>query len=141
MTVENKSLSEETRFRKEAESAMAEMAACRDIHSFCPLFRKYLLSRFMLDDSIAEDNLYQLGIHSIKKNQPKAYTGPADDVLNTYDCTREELAIRKKTLLIISMEKQLGIRLEDDAASDAETILQLANAFWAAMQNRTGGRE
>lgn len=110
-----------------------QAVANRDRTLLGRLCREYLLIRLRLDGCTHGENLYQLCVLSIKKNHPVASTSTSDDALDTYDCSREELAIRKKTLLIISMEKLLDIRLDDDLASDMETVTQLSDAIYFAL--------
>ena len=48
--------------------------------------------------------------------------------IKKYDCHQTSLAVQKKVLLLMFIERELGIAMEDDEASDIENLDELADA-------------
>ena len=91
-----------------------------------PLLRKAVNLKLMIQEDTQTD-IRKLVIMSIKRqgNLP-------DEVIQReikkYDCHQTSLAVQKKVLLLMFIERELGIAMEDDEASDIENLDELADA-------------
>lgn len=117
-------------YTQEGERYFQAICASSSFPDFREAFYQYLLCRFMIREDSKENNLLKLALRSNDENVPKAHRGSNSDILHTYDCLHTDLVVRKKTLFIMHMEKKLGVRLDDDMASDVETVDELAKALW-----------
>jgi hypothetical protein len=87
--------------------------------------RGYLLAKLMLAETTEEPDLYRLAVLSIKKNNSEGNltdNAVLDERLQKYDCHRTNSAVNKRVLLIMRVERQLGIRLDNDEAAAMSTI-------------------
>lgn len=96
-----------------------------------PFLKKAVCFKLMIPET-EEGRIQNLVIMSIKYQDMRA--GGLPDVvirhqIKKYDCHQTSLAARKKALLFLFMERELGIRLEDEEAVGIETMDQLAEAF------------
>ncbi|MGI5173962.1 hypothetical protein H0R92_10250 [Treponema sp. OMZ 840] len=100
-----------------------------DIAIFKSYLKEYLLTRFMLNSNIEEENIYNLAVMSIKANlsdKSAESLANADLRIDKYDCHHTNSAVRKKVLFIMNLEKKLNIHLPDDAAVEINNIEDLA---------------
>lgn len=96
--------------------------------SLLPLLRQAVSRKLMIPEQ-AEDNIHNLAIISIKTQDIRAGSLP-DEVIRTqikkYDCHQTSLVTQKKVLLLMFIERELGIYMEDDDALSIETLNDLA---------------
>lgn len=96
-----------------------------------PILKKAVNRKLMLQEE-EEEQIRNLIILSIKQKDKKA-GNLSDEVIKKqikkYDCHQISLAAQKKTLLLMFIERELGITLDDDEAVGIETMEQLAEAF------------
>ncbi|MBQ9083693.1 MAG: hypothetical protein IJY28_09380 [Clostridia bacterium] len=96
----------------------------------------YILERFMLDSSVTETNLLLLAKESLRR-QHAAAPLTEDQLVNAFsksDCRGTNSIIKKKVLLMMHLEKKLGVHIDDRQSADIETTGQLAAALFALLQ-------
>lgn len=93
-----------------------------------PLLRQAVCSKLMIEEQ-EESNLRNLVVISIKTQDLRMGNLPDKVIHNQikkYDCHQTSLVAQKKVLLLMYIEKELGIRMNDDDASSIETLEDLA---------------
>lgn len=99
-----------------------------DKKTLLPLVRQAVFYKLMIEEQ-AENNLRNLVIISIKTQDMKA-GGLSDEMIRKqiqkYDCHQTSLVARKKVLLLMYLERELGIRMSDEDAVFAETLEDLS---------------
>ena len=96
--------------------------------SFESGLKAYVLQRLMLSPQEEETDLYRLCVLNLKRLA-------GETIVNSpqrYDCHQTNVAVKKKVLLIMHLEKLLHVHLNDDLTSRIETLPQLADALKAA---------
>ncbi len=93
----------------------------KDPHS---LLKGAILQRLRLP-SLEEDNLMNLVILSVKIQTLGVSEKSLLSSVDKYDCHQTGLVAKKKALLILGIEKDLGVRLDDDNAVGAKTVKEL----------------
>lgn len=97
--------------------------------------RSYILLRFALEDDTPEDSLSALAHMSLKRLDELRKNGvDINDV--SPGCNGVSTESAKKALLLVSLQKALGIRLDAMQAAYIETIPQLAGAVSAALSEK-----
>ena len=93
-----------------------------------PLLRNAVNLKLM----IQEDTQTDIRKLVIIKRQDLRKGNLPDEVIQReikkYDCHQTSLAVQKKVLLLMFIERELGIAMEDDEASDIENLDELADA-------------
>ena len=83
---------------------------------------------------IEEDNLMNLVILSVKL---QTLGIPEHLLLNSvekYDCHQTGLVAKKKALLLLGIERDLGVHLDDDRAVEAGTVRDLCSLLVCALE-------
>lgn len=86
---------------------------------------------------VEEPSIRNLVILSIKLQEGMTNKAASNIILHQvvkYDCHQTSLVAKKKTLLIMFIEKNLGITLNDDEAVKADTTLHLAELLTNAIE-------
>ena len=99
------------------------------------LLRKAILHKLMIESE--EDKLRDLVVISIKSADLKN-KGVSEDMIRKqitkYDCHQTSLVVQKKALMLIFIEKELGIKLSDEEAVDIQTIKELAACVYEKLK-------
>lgn len=131
---------------KEAAAILAELRLMPkgrlDKMTAFPILKKAVNRKLMLQED-EEEQIRNLIILSIKQQDKKA-GNLSDEVIKKqikkYDCHQTSLVAQKKTLLLMFIERELGITLDDDEAVGIETMEQLAEVFTKhMMEGETSG--
>jgi hypothetical protein len=96
----------------------------------------YILERFMLEPDTTETNLLLLAKESLRK-QHAAAPLTEEQLLHSFsrsDCRGTNSIIKKKVLLMMNLEKKLGVHIDDRKSADIETTVQLADALFALLR-------
>ena len=86
--------------------------------------------KLMIQEDTQTD-IRKLVIISIKRQDLRKGNLPDEVIqreIKKYDCHQTSLAVQKKVLLLMFIERELGIAMEDDEASDIENLDELADA-------------
>ncbi|WP_138310807.1 MULTISPECIES: hypothetical protein [unclassified Clostridium] len=95
-----------------------------------PLLRNAVNLKLMIQEDTQTD-IRKLVIMSIKRQDLQKGNLPDDVIqreIKKYDCHQTSLAAQKKVLLLMFIEKELGIVMGDDEATDIESLDELAEA-------------
>jgi len=103
-----------------------------DSLSFKNSLKAYILQRLMLSPQEEETDLYRLCVLNLKRLAGETIVNSPQK----YDCHQTNIAVKKKVLLIMHLEKLLHVHLNDDLASQIETLSQLADALKAAHEDQ-----
>ncbi len=99
----------------------------------------YILARLVLPDTEREKNLYQLAVKSIRALAPKGAEEQAVlDRIAKPDCHNTSSAVQKKVLLIMGIEKRLGVTLPEGEELPGTTE-ELAHSLYRCLGERRGG--
>ena len=101
----------------------------------CGILKSCVLSRLHLP-AVDSDDLMQLTIMSIKLQTREVTQSELLTSIRKYDCHQTGLVAMKKALLLLSIENDLGVRLDDDAAADAKTVGQLCDLLLGALKGK-----
>ena len=97
---------------------------------FYQLIRKYILIKFFLSDEVCtEDNIIELSELSIQRVL-KISKGDLKAADISVHCAGTSSVIDKKVLLLLAIQKELGIKFNPDETSNAETIRQLSDLIY-----------
>lgn len=92
-----------------------------------PLMKKAVCCKLMIPEDETDD-LRKLSVLSIKYQDQGSAALP-DSVIRSkiekYDCHQTNLVTQKKTLLIMFIEKQLGVHFNDEDAVEIHTVSDL----------------
>lgn len=92
-----------------------------DRHAF---LKAEILRRLRLPE-LEEDNLMNLVILSVKIQTLGVSEQRLIESVDKYDCHQIGLVAKKKALLLLGIEKDLGVCLDDDDAVEANTVKDL----------------
>lgn len=100
--------------------------------------RRVILLRLMVEEEDADtDNLRNLCVLSIRR-QTQGNEGMSDHAIGKqiekYDCHQTNLVAQKKVLLMLFIERSLGIHLDDDESADIATVRDLAEKYCCALK-------
>ena len=106
---------------------------------FYKALRRAICFRLMVDEDDADtDDLRNLCVLSIKR-QMRGGSGISDSEIGKqiekYDCHQTNLVTQKKVLLMLYIEKSLGIRLDDDESAGIRTVWELAGKCGEALKS------
>ncbi len=98
------------------------------MEALIPFLRRAVCAKLMIEEQ-EENNLRNLVVISIKTQDQRAGK-LSDDVIRSqikkYDCHQTSLVVQKKVLLLMYIEKELGIHMNDEDAASIETLEDLA---------------
>lgn len=100
----------------------------RSARTLLPLLRWAVACKLMVGEQ-EESNIRNLVIISIKLQDQRAGNLPDEVIrrqIKKYDCHQTSLVVQKKVLLLMYLERELGIHMSDDDASSVETLEDLA---------------
>lgn len=100
----------------------------RSARTLLPLLRRAVACKLMVGEQ-EESNIRNLVIISIKLQDQRAGNLPDEVIrrqIKKYDCHQTSLVAQKKVLLLMYLERELGIHMSDDDASSIETLEDLA---------------
>ena len=97
------------------------------------LLKAEILRRLRLPD-LDEDDLMNLVILSVKLQTSGISEKKLLDSVDKYDCHQIGLVAKKKALLLLGIEKDLGVCLNDDEAVEAKTVRDLCSLLLAAVR-------
>lgn len=96
----------------------------------------YILERFMLEADTTETNLLLLAKESLRR-QHAATPLTEEQLLHSFsrsDCRGTNSIIKKKVLLMMNLEKKLGVHIDDRKSADIETTVQLADVLFSLLR-------
>lgn len=112
-------------------SALRESALSQG--EFVALVREYILTRLALPPFAAQDGLYELCVLSLKLMAQSLGQNVTEDTLKRmekYDCHQLDVAVKRKVMLMMHLERELGIPMDNDTVEACETVSAYALALW-----------
>ena len=95
-----------------------------------------LCRRFGIEER-TETDFYRLAVISIK-SRDLASAGLSGEVLekriHQYDCHQTSLVAKMKILFTLSVERSLGLSLDDDAVTNAHSLTAFSQLIYAALK-------
>lgn len=103
--------------------------AFQDFEAFYACIRAYTLAKYLLPEDDTEDSIDALAAKSVslQMNIPEEILSRSD---RPSGCTKATAVADKKILLILSVCKVRGIRLQPKEAPSIQTVRQLAQRLW-----------
>lgn len=119
------------KYRTTAEEILKELKEQPKLtyEQFEGLLRAYTMARFLLPADTDEDEIDKLAAVSIAR----IYQIPAEKLIQTdkpSGCTYATSVSDKKVLLILSLQKALGVKLDGSQTVKIKTLTQLTNCLW-----------
>ena len=108
------------------------MSLCKETGKdrfFCALY-EYMVKRLGLPENTREKNIYLLVLYGVRIKMPNEDLKTLESRLATVDCHQTSYIVSKKTLLMLEIERALGVTLPADEASEIESVDQYADALW-----------
>ena len=96
---------------------------------FETFLRAYTMARFLLPEDTAGDEIDRLAAASIAR----IYQIPAEKLIQTdkpSGCTYATSVSDKKVLLILSVQKAVGVKLDSSETVKIKTLTQLTKCLW-----------
>ncbi|MGI5899929.1 MAG: hypothetical protein ACOX8S_08425 [Christensenellales bacterium] len=120
--------------RLEAQEYADRMLKAHQYADFYEALRGWILVRLQLECDEAEEDLLSLCAFSIKRIA--AGNAGIHELVDKYDCHQTSVMVRKKVLLIMALEKLMGIRFDDDTAHELDTVTLLAQAAFVEYRGK-----
>lgn len=117
-----------------AANAARGMRESQDAHELHRHLKAYVNAKFLLDD-VEEDSIDELVAMSIARAL-KLDKKLLAEVDNAAECTGSTSAMRKKVLLIMSLQKSIGFELDPSETASVETLEELADMIFRHMKER-----
>ena len=119
------------KYRTRAEEVLQLLKKQQELtyEEFEKLLRDYTMARFLLPEDTGEDMIDRLAAVSIAR----IYQIPAEKLMQTdkpSGCTYATSVSDKKVLLILSLQKALGVKLDGAQTVKIKTLTQLAKCLW-----------
>lgn len=108
------------------------LLSAQDAQSFAQALRVYILIRLKLPEKIREASLYGLVVYSVKLRVPGIDAKRLEERLATTDCHQTSYVVSKKNLLMMEIEKMIGVHLTPETLDHIETTDDYAAALWEA---------
>lgn len=110
--------------------ALALVQEANDASAFAEALKQYLLLRLRLPSDVCEDRITRLVVFSVKMQMPGVTF--VEEKLAGSDCHQTSYVTKKKCLLMMETERNLGAVLSDEALNRVETVSDYAEALWHA---------
>lgn len=119
----------------ERETIKSKMKSAKDSDSFFASLYEYMTLRLELPRDTKETNIYYLVLYSVRLKMPGEDVKTLENRLATVDCHQTSYIVSKKTLLMMEIERALGVMISADDAAGAESVRQYSDFLWEAMND------
>lgn len=119
----------------EREKFISDIRSAGDPDAFFASLFNYIKTRLELPLDTKETNIYYLVLYSVRLKMPNEDVKTLESRLATVDCHQTSYIVSKKTLLMMEIERLLGVAVSADDATSAETVGSYAAVLWEAMKN------
>ena len=92
--------------------------------------KEYVMFRLGLPENTRETNLYLLVLYSVRIKMPDEDVKTLESRLATVDCHQTSYIVSKKTLLMMEIEREIGVHISPEESEKAETLPLYADALW-----------
>ena len=97
---------------------------------FLAALKKYIFFRLELPEGTRETNIYLLVLYSVRIKMPNEDVKTLESRLATVDCHQTSYIVSKKTLLMLEIERLIGVSIAADEAERAEDVASYADVLW-----------
>lgn len=103
---------------------------------FALVIREYILERYMLDPDEKENDILALAKLSLKKmTEYKGFTdNQISNAFSTTDCRGTNSIVKKKTLLVMNIEKKLDVKIDDETYPSIDTVEDLSDVLYSLLK-------
>ena len=119
----------------EREKQLKLMTNAKDVAEFRELLREYIIRRLGLPPETSENGIYYLVLYSVRIKMPDEDIATLESRLATVDCHQTSFIVSKKTLLMLEIERGLGLYITPEDAEYAEDISKYAEVLWRTLSN------
>lgn len=119
----------------EREKFISDIRSAGDPDAFFASLFNYIKTRLELPLDTKETNIYYLVLYSVRLKMPNEDVKTLESRLATVDCHQTSYIVSKKTLLMMEIERLLGVAVSADDATSAETVGAYAAVLREAMKN------
>lgn len=119
----------------EREKFISDIRSAGDPDAFFASLFNYIKTRLELPLDTKETNIYYLVLYSVRLKMPNEDVKTLESRLATVDCHQTSYIVSKKTLLMMEIERLLGVAVSADNATSAETVGSYAAVLWEALKN------
>lgn len=119
----------------EREKFISDIRSAGDPDAFFASLFNYIKTRLELPLDTKETNIYYLVLYSVRLKMPNEDVKTLESRLATVDCHQTSYIVSKKTLLMMEIERLLGVAVSADDATNAETVSSYAAVLQEAMKN------
>ncbi len=96
--------------------------------------KRYITSKFMLEEDCAEDNLIELAVLSLQRTM-KLDRSMLRELDQAAPCDHATSESTKKVLLLYAIQKDLKIKPRPSDLTEAVTVRELAQVVYAALKD------
>lgn len=125
--------------QREAAAKRAEMLekmrTATDFNAFSRALYEYICMRLSLPAGTKERDLYRLVVYSVKLRMKDVDTERLEERLATVDCHQTSYVVSRKNLMMMEIEKGIGVRMPAEMLDDVRTADDYAHALWRVKQN------
>ena len=119
----------------EREKLISDMRSAGDPDGFFASLFEYIKTRLELPRDTKETHIYYLVLYSVRLKMPGEDVKTLENRLATVDCHQTSYIVSKKTLLMMEIERALGVMISADDAAGAENVRQYSDFLWEAMND------
>lgn len=119
----------------EREKFISDIRSAGDPDAFFASLFNYIKTRLELPLDTKETNIYYLVLYSVRLKMPNEDVKTLESRLATVDCHQTSYIVSKKTLLMMEIERALGVMISADDAAGSESVRQYSDFLWEAMNN------
>lgn len=117
----------------ERENIISKMKSAKNSDDFFASLYEYMTSRLELPRDTKETNIYYLVLYSVRLKMPGEDVKTLESRLATVDCHQTSYIVSKKTLLMMEIERALGVEISADDATKAESVTEYSHLLWEAL--------
>ena len=108
----------------------ANMKNAENNVDFCEALYRYIIERLELPKDTHQRELYYLVLFSVRLKMPNEDVSTLESRLATVDCHQTSYIVSKKTLLMMEIERELGVSLDAISATDVVSVDDYADKLW-----------
>ena len=123
--------------REQTAALLQALRETKDQETFRSCVAAYARTRFLVRDLTDTEDIGVLAAESIAR----IYSIPREKLLQSdkpSGCTLATSVADKKVLLLLSLQKAVGVKLPPERTPKIRTLGSLADVLWEAKQGRTG---
>ena len=113
-----------------------KMKESKDEDSLYKALYEYILFRLNLPDKTKEQSIYYLVLYSVRLKMPNEDVKTLESRLSKVDCHQTSYIVSKKTLLMMEIEKELGVKVDYDLLEKCDDVKYYTTVLWRKMNEK-----